>query len=72
VPGLLAVGGGAQRYARTLGRSVVAPDVADPDPRVLAVLALRRLAAGEQPLPAAAVRPLYLREADARINWVQR
>lgn len=71
-PGLLAVGGGALRYADVLTGIRVAPAVADPDPRAVALLAARRLARGEEPLAPSHVRPVYLREADARINWATR
>lgn len=72
VPGLLAVGGGALRYADVLAGTRVAPAASDPDPCAVALLATRRLAAGEEPLAPSQVRPVYLREADARINWATR
>jgi tRNA threonylcarbamoyl adenosine modification protein YeaZ len=73
VPGTLLVGTGAHRYLEQftdLGLRVAA--IREPSPRVLVSIAAGRLAAGAAPVPPAAVRPLYLREADARINWVQR
>jgi tRNA A37 threonylcarbamoyladenosine modification protein TsaB len=71
-PGILAVGGGALRYAGALDGVAIAPGLADPDARAVAALAARRIGAGEEPGPPGALRPLYLREADARINWAQR
>jgi tRNA threonylcarbamoyladenosine biosynthesis protein TsaB len=70
-PGLLVVGNGALRYAGDFGGLRLAA-IADPSPRALVEVAAGRLAAGERPVPPADVRPVYLREADARINWVQR
>lgn len=69
--GLLAVGNGAHRYAGAFGGVRVA-GISDPSPRALVAVAAGRLASGAEPVPAADVRPVYLREADARINWVQR
>ncbi|HVC13507.1 MAG TPA: tRNA (adenosine(37)-N6)-threonylcarbamoyltransferase complex dimerization subunit type 1 TsaB [Acidimicrobiales bacterium] len=72
-PRTLLVGTGAHRYAevfRAAGLRVAG--IREPSPRVLVALAAGRLAGGETPVPPAAVRPVYLREADARINWVQR
>ena len=72
-PGTLLVGTGAHRYAalfRGAGLRVAA--IREPSPRVLVSIAAGRLAAGAAPVPPASVRPVYLREADARINWVQR
>lgn len=67
----LLVGDGARRYAGTFGAQRVAgPE--QPSPRALVSLAAARLARGVEPVAAADVRPLYLREADARINWTQR
>jgi len=74
--GVLAVGDGARRYAGLLeplgGVTVAGASLASPRPEVLVALAARRLAAGAPALPAAEVRPVYLREPDVRINWVQR
>ncbi len=73
MPGTLLVGTGAHRYATELssaGRRVAG--IREPSPRVLVAIAAGRLASGEVPVPAAAVRPVYLREPDARINWAQR
>jgi tRNA threonylcarbamoyladenosine biosynthesis protein TsaB len=69
--GVLAVGDGAHRYAATLAGTRVG-GIVDPSPRTLVELAADRLAAGAAPVPPGDVRPVYLREADARINWVQR
>ncbi len=72
-PGTLLVGTGAHRYAELFaGAGLRVGAVREPSPRALVSIAARRLAAGEAPVPPAAVRPVYLREADARINWVQR
>ena len=61
------------RYSSVPGGSVIAPEPLDfPDPAVLVALAMGRLGAGAPALDATAVEPVYLREADARINWVQR
>ncbi len=72
---LLAVGDGAQRYRAVLqavpGVEVVTPALAYPPPPTLLTMALARLDAGEAPVPAVAVVPLYMREADARSNFVQ-
>lgn len=71
---ILAVGDGAHRYGdlwRAVEGIVVAPDLSFPPPATLLRLALTRLAAGESPVAAAAVVPLYMREADARINFVR-
>ena len=76
---VLAVGNGARRYADALagacrsGHAVLGgPALADPCPAALAVVAAGRLADGHAPVPPGEVRPVYLREPDARINWVQR
>jgi tRNA A37 threonylcarbamoyladenosine modification protein TsaB len=70
-----AVGDGAQRYGAMLaevpGVEVVAPALSFPPPSVLLRRALARLDAGEAPVDAASVVPLYLREADARINFAR-
>lgn len=71
VPGTVLVGGGAQRYRSVFAGLRVAA-LTHPTPAALVALAADRLAAGVRPEPPAAVRPVYLREADARINWVQR
>lgn len=70
--GVLAVGDGARRYADELGAAGVRiAAVDDPSPRALVAVAAGRLARGATPSPGP-VQPVYLREADARINWVQR
>lgn len=69
---LLAVGDGARRYAALLPVRVAGAALAAPPPGVLVAMATARLAAGDEPVGPAAVEPVYLREADARINWVQR
>jgi tRNA threonylcarbamoyladenosine biosynthesis protein TsaB len=70
-----AVGDGAQRYggllAQVPGVEVVAPALRFPPPSTLLRRALARLEEGETPMDAASVAPLYMREADARINFAQ-
>lgn len=76
--GTLAVGDGARRYlagtaaVQAAGVRVAGASLASPPPGVLATLAVARLSAGATPLAPAAVVPVYLRDADVRINWVQR
>lgn len=73
VASLLVVGTGAHRYADVLSAAGLrVADVREPSPRALVTIAAGRLDGGETPVPPAHVRPVYLREADARINWVQR
>jgi tRNA threonylcarbamoyladenosine biosynthesis protein TsaB len=71
---MLAVGDGARRYQVVLGEvaglRIAGP--ASPPPDALVALAAERLAAGAAPARPEAVRPVYLREADAQINWAQR
>jgi tRNA threonylcarbamoyladenosine biosynthesis protein TsaB len=72
-PGALVVGTGAQRYATFFAAAgLKVASIAEPSPRALVEIAAGRLAAGAAQVPPAMVRPVYLREADARINWVQR
>jgi tRNA threonylcarbamoyladenosine biosynthesis protein TsaB len=70
-----AVGDGAQRYGALLaevpGVEVVAPALSFPPPSTLLRQALARLEEGEAPVDAASVVPLYMREADARINFAR-
>jgi tRNA threonylcarbamoyladenosine biosynthesis protein TsaB len=70
-----AVGDGAQRYREVLsmasGVLVVSPALSFPPPSTLLRLALVRLARGEARVDAASVVPLYMREADARSNFVR-
>ena len=72
---LVAVGDGAQRYGALLaevpGVEVVAPALSFPPPTALLRQALARLEGGEAPVDAASVVPLYMREADARINFAR-
>lgn len=74
--GVLALGDGARRYADLLagvpGLRVAAPSVAGPDPAVVAAMAVEHLGAGGTAAVPGDVRPVYLREADARINWSRR
>jgi tRNA threonylcarbamoyladenosine biosynthesis protein TsaB len=70
-----AVGDGALRYADEL-RKVVGLDPGSaglgfPPPAALLDLARARLDAGEPPVPATAVVPLYMREADATSNFAR-
>jgi tRNA threonylcarbamoyladenosine biosynthesis protein TsaB len=71
VPDLLVVGGGAHGYPEAFEGLRVAR-IEHPSPRALISLAADRLARGTSTVPPADVRPLYLREPDARINWTQR
>ena len=68
-----AVGDGALRYADALravpGTDPEAPALAFPPPAAQLTLMQERLAAGEPPDAAAAVVPLYMREADAVSNY---
>jgi tRNA threonylcarbamoyladenosine biosynthesis protein TsaB len=71
---LLAVGDGADRYAdhfaAVRGLRVARPT--GPPPDALVALAAARLAGGAHLDAPEAVQPVYLRDADARINWAQR
>jgi tRNA threonylcarbamoyladenosine biosynthesis protein TsaB len=67
-----AVGDGAQRYRDVLEavpRVVVADLPAFPPPATLLHLALRRLDSGESAVEPGSVAPLYMREADVRVNF---
>ncbi len=70
---LTAVGDGALRYAAELaavpGLGAAAPALGFPPPASLLALALARTSAGKLPADPAAVVPLYLRDADARVNF---
>jgi tRNA threonylcarbamoyladenosine biosynthesis protein TsaB len=72
---LIAVGDGAQRYGALLaevpGVEVVAPALSFPPPAALLRHALTRIEGGEAPVDGASVVPLYMREADARINFAR-
>jgi len=72
----LACGDGALRYREALAGVapvvVAGPTLAAPSPSVLADLALARRSAGCPAVGLEAVVPVYLRDADARINWTQR
>jgi tRNA threonylcarbamoyladenosine biosynthesis protein TsaB len=73
---LALVGDGALRYAGEWrlpsGVVVGGEDLAGPPPRAVAQLASDLLAAGTEAKHPAAVEAVYLREADARINWAVR
>ena len=70
-----AVGDGAQRYGEVLAQAagvhIVTPALSFPPPSTLLRVALARLERGEAPVDAASVVPLYMREADAKSNYVQ-
>jgi tRNA threonylcarbamoyladenosine biosynthesis protein TsaB len=70
-----AVGDGAQRYrevlTQTAGVHIVTPALSFPPPPTLLRVALARLEQGETPVGAASVVPLYMREADAKSNFVR-
>lgn len=71
---VLVVGDGARRYADVLRRPGVAlgaPSLAHPSVELLGAMGVAQLRAGRGVDPAT-VAALYLREADARINWEQR
>lgn len=72
---IVAAGDGAQRYGAVLadvrGLEVVAPALSYPPPSALLRLALARLDAGESPVDAASVVPLYMRAADAKSNFAR-
>jgi tRNA threonylcarbamoyladenosine biosynthesis protein TsaB len=73
---VLACGDGALRYRelfeRTGAVALAGPTLGAPDPSALVALAAARLGSGEPLLRGTDVAPIYLRDADARINWVQR
>jgi tRNA threonylcarbamoyladenosine biosynthesis protein TsaB len=67
-----AVGDGALRYREVLEAVpgvVVAAAPAFPPPSTLLSVTLRRLDSGETPVEPGAVAALYMREADARVNF---
>ena len=72
---VLAVGDGARRYRAVLelvsGVGATAPALSFPPPSALLGLALRRIEAGEAPVPPDRVVPLYMREADATSNFAR-
>ncbi len=74
--GILCVGNGAMRYADKLleidGVRVGGTMLSQPDPRVQVLMASERLFSGVETLTPVLLQPLYLREADVRINWTQR
>lgn len=73
---ILAAGDGARRYGDLLsgahGVHIAGPSLVGPSPAALVALASHRLATGAEPVGPSAIRPLYLREADAAINWAER
>lgn len=73
---VLVVGDGAVRYAEAVdgvaGVVRAGAALAHPSPAALVALAAGRLGAGERGVGPDEVRPRYLRQADARINWAQR
>lgn len=74
--GVLVLGDGARRYADEVaavpGVVLAGAVLAHPSPAALVTLGAARLAAGEVAIGPEQLRPRYLRQADARINWVQR
>lgn len=68
---VLAVGDGARRYAALIsdvrGVHLAGPSLAAPLPASLVAMASQRLTVSPS-----AIRPLYLRDADAAINWAER
>jgi tRNA threonylcarbamoyladenosine biosynthesis protein TsaB len=70
-----AVGDGALRYAGVLGAVTgvdpAIPGLGFPPPSALLNLASARLDAGEPPVEAGSVVPLYMREADAVSNYAR-
>jgi tRNA threonylcarbamoyladenosine biosynthesis protein TsaB len=71
---VIAVGDGAQRYGDVLATAPgirIVPARSFPPPATLLRLALARLGRGEAPVDAASVVPLYMREADAKSNFVR-
>lgn len=75
-PRLVAVGDGARRYADELsavpGLVVAGPPGGSPPAWAVARAARAWLAAGRAPADPMTLDALYLRDADARINWVVR
>jgi tRNA threonylcarbamoyladenosine biosynthesis protein TsaB len=72
---VLAIGDGSQRYADVIeevpGARCARSAFSWPPPSTLLALAAARLGAGETPADPAHVVPLYMREADARVNFTQ-
>jgi tRNA threonylcarbamoyladenosine biosynthesis protein TsaB len=72
---IYAVGDGAQRYGEVLalvpGVRIVTPALSFPPPSTLLRVALGRVERGEAPVDATSVVPLYMREADAKSNFVR-
>jgi len=73
---VLAVGDGARRYAGLLsavpGLRVTGTSSVGPPPATVAAVAVEHLGIGGAATAPGDVRPVYLREVDARINWSQR
>lgn len=72
---MLAIGDGSQRYADVIeavpGVHCVRSAFAWPPPSTLLDMAAARLEAGETPVTPERVVPLYMREADAKVNFAQ-
>ena len=72
----LVVGDGALRYRgvieATPGIRVAGAFLAAPPPAALVALAAHRLSTGTTLVGPNEIEPMYLREADAKINWIQR
>jgi len=73
---LLVVGDGALRYRAMLsgvpGLRLSGSSVTGPFPSTVSLLASERMHEGDVSVSPEQVRPIYLRDADARIGWVQR
>lgn len=73
---VLVVGDAGRRYAAEVdavpGVVRAGAVLEHPSPAALVALGAARLASGEAAVAPEQVRPRYLRQADARINWVQR
>jgi tRNA threonylcarbamoyladenosine biosynthesis protein TsaB len=70
-----AVGDGALRYAEVLaevdGVDVGAPGLSFPPPATLLALALEEIDGARPPVDPGCVVPLYMREADAKVNYAR-
>jgi tRNA A37 threonylcarbamoyladenosine modification protein TsaB len=69
---VLAVGDGAQRYERVLVGSGGRVEVRGGYPSAVDLVAIASAMHDERTVLPAALRPMYLRQADVRIGWAQR